>query len=381
MTTQIIREEALTGLEEIKDLAAQPGPCISIYLPQEGVGTNRQMGPGRLKTALQEVTRRIGAARETETFLEPLRKLAETQVKDPRYPALIVFHAPDFLKVIRCEQTFPEAIHIGDRFFVSPVLRSVLEPVRFNLLALSRKHVRLLACSENSFEPIDLPAGVPASVAAEGAFDQPDHDLENRSSAGPDRGSPSRVLFGTGADRHTPYLYNFCKAVDRGLHPLLTPDGMPLILAAVTEEVAVYNKANSYPGLLKTAIERSPERVPDRELHRLGVAILHEHYAEKRRKMLKQFEELGGREAILTTIGGCLEASRHGHIAYLMVNVDAPGKEEDLNRIVLDTIAHGGKISVVRQGELADGGIVAALLRYPAATREKARVQDSEMVS
>ena len=68
MTTQTIREEALAGSDEIKELAEQPGPCISIYLPKEGVGTNRQMGAGRLKPRCRKSTRRIGGARETEAF-------------------------------------------------------------------------------------------------------------------------------------------------------------------------------------------------------------------------------------------------------------------------------------------------------------------------
>jgi hypothetical protein len=381
MTKEIFREEALTGLDEIKELAAQTGPCISIYLPQEGVGTNRQMGAGRLKTALQEVTRRIGAARESDTFLGPLRKFAEREARDEKHPALVIFHAPDYLKVVRCEEIFPETLHIGERFFVLPALASVLEPVRFNLLALSRKHVRLLACSRKSFEPIDLPEGLATSVEAAGGFDRPDHDLENRSSAGPDRGTPGRIHFGTGANREDAYLYNFFRAIDRGLHPLLTPEGMPLIVAAVAEEIAVYHRANTYPQLLKAGIQGSPERIPDRELHRLGVQMMIGHYAEKRRKALRQFEEVGGREAILTTIGASLEAARNGHIAHLLINVNGPGRPEDLNRIALDTIVHGGRISVTAPDEIGGDGAVSALLRYPAANNHKVHVQDEEFAA
>jgi hypothetical protein len=330
------------------------------------MGTNRQMGAGRLKTAVQEVTRRMGAAQATEAFLLPLRKLAETELKDARYPALVVFHAPDYLKVVRCDQPFREVIYVGDRFQVLPALGAVLEPIRFHLLALSRKHVRLLSCSRRSFEPVALPEGLATSVAAEGAFDRPDHDLENRSSAGPDRANPGRIHFGTGANREDAYLYNFFKSVDRGLHPILARDDLPLIVAAVVEELSVYARTNTYPGLVKTGIQRSPERVPDRELHTLGVEALHEYYAERRRRTLKQFEDLGGKEVILTSVGACLDAARQGYIRHLLLSADGPGKEEDLNRIVLDTILHGGRISLTNPGELAGNGVVAALLRYSA---------------
>jgi hypothetical protein len=308
----------------------------------------------------------MGAAQATEAFLLPLRKLAETELKDARYPALVVFHSPDYLKVVRCDEPFREVVYVGDRFQVLPALGAVLEPIRFHLLALSRKHVRLLSCSRSSFEPVALPEGLATSVAAEGAFDRPDHDLENRSSAGPDRGTPGRIHFGTGANREDAYLYNFFKSLDRGLHPILTRDGLPLIVAAVVEELSVYARTNTYPGLVKTGIQRSPERVPDRELHTLGVEVLHEYYAERRRRTLKQFEDLGGKEVILTSVGACLDAARQGHISHLLLAADGPGKEEDLNRIALDTILHGGRISLTNPGELAGNGVVAALLRYSA---------------
>jgi hypothetical protein len=379
MTTQIVREEALAGIDEIKELAGQPGPCISIYLPQEGAGTNRQMGAARLKTALQEVSRRIGAARETETFLLPLRKLAEKEMKDARYPSLVVFHSPGYLKVVHCEQPFREVMLIGDRFHVLPALPAVLEPVRFNLLALSRKHVRLLSCSRARFEPFILPEGMATSIAAEGGFDQPDHDLENRSSAGPDRGK-GRVLFGTGANREDAYLYNFFKSIDRGLHSILTRDGLPLIVAAVAEELSVYARANSYAGLIKEGIQRSPERVPDRELHTLALEILGEYYAERRRRTLQQFEELAGKEVILTSVGACLDAARQGHIAHLLLAEEGAGRAEDLNRIALDTIRHGGRISLAGPGGLTGNGL-AALLRYPAANARQALSPEAETVA
>ncbi len=353
MTTQIIREEVLVSMDEIREMAEHAGPCVTIYLAREGVGSNRPMGGGRMKTALQEVTRRIDAARETETFLKPLRKLAEAELKDARYANLAIFHSPGYLKVVRCEQPLTEGVYVGDRFHILPGLAAVLEPVRFNLLALSRKHVRLLACSRNSCEQVALPEGLATSVAAEGAFDRPDHDLENRSSAGPDRGK-GKILFGTGANREDAYLYNFFKSIDRGLHPILTRSGLPLIVAAVGEELTIYGRANTYPNLVKAGIQMSPERVPDRELQTAGVEIFQEHYREGRRRTRKHFEELGGREAILTSIGACIDAAREGHIGHLLLADGVQRDGEELNRIALDTILHGGRISLTAADEMAE---------------------------
>ena len=71
---------------------------------------------------------------------------------------------------------------------------------RFHILALSQKRTRILECTQHGCREIPFPAGFPGSLADSKQTDQPDHDLDNRSSAGPDVGGMKRVMFGTTTD-------------------------------------------------------------------------------------------------------------------------------------------------------------------------------------
>ena len=69
MTSQFVQENTLMKLDELKELAAQSRPCISIYLPDDGAGNSRQLRAQRIKTALKQVTGQIAATEETEKLL------------------------------------------------------------------------------------------------------------------------------------------------------------------------------------------------------------------------------------------------------------------------------------------------------------------------
>ena len=91
-------------------------------------------------------------------------------------------------------------------------------------------------------------------------FDAPDHDLINRSSAGPSTGAMPGVQFGTGSGRETQHahLHDFYHAVDRGVSELLRSTQAPLVLAGVEEDVAIYRSISAYPNLLEQGIHGSP---------------------------------------------------------------------------------------------------------------------------
>ena len=89
----------------------------------------------------------------------------------------------------------------------------------------------------------------------------PDHVLDNRSSAGRGDGSMKGVLFGTNSDRekHGEYLAHFFKEIDKGVHAVVNNKTVPLVLAAVESEIAIYRRVNIYPNLMPHAVHGSTE--------------------------------------------------------------------------------------------------------------------------
>ena len=66
---------------------------------------------------------------------------------------------------------------------------------------------------------VELPKGTPKTLDEALGFNQPDHELMNRSSSGPSTGAMRGVQFGTGSERETQHahLHDFYRAVDRGV--------------------------------------------------------------------------------------------------------------------------------------------------------------------
>jgi hypothetical protein len=66
---------------------------------------------------------------------------------------------------------------------------------------------------------VELPAGTPLSLSEAMQTRQPDHVLDNKSSAGPSVGSMKGVMFGTATDRDTKdeHLLHYFREIDRAI--------------------------------------------------------------------------------------------------------------------------------------------------------------------
>jgi len=105
-------------------------------------------------------------------------------------------------------------------------------PPVFYILAISQKKIGVLRCSGLHAEVAKLPK-VPETLEEALAFDQPDHDLENRSAAGKLPGAMRGIRFGTGSEREQEHghVADYYKLVDRGLHGFFHDQNIPVILA------------------------------------------------------------------------------------------------------------------------------------------------------
>ena len=251
--------------DDLKRLAAVSGPCLTIFEPLRGAhlqGTKPDTG---ITAAIQKAGRLLtehGFAPENrDEMLRPLSKVASNTDWTGRKGSLVLFRAPGFTMANFWPEVLAPRVHFGPEFFVLPLLPGLQGKQDFWLLALSIKKVRLFRGSRSGLVEVVLPKDVPKSLSQDEAFDQPDHSLRGRSTAGPSVGTMKGVQFGTGSAKElqADYLHDFFKAIDRGIHPILTRNRKPLILAGVTRELAIYRRINSYSSVLAGAIHGSPD--------------------------------------------------------------------------------------------------------------------------
>lgn len=182
--------------------------------------------------------------------------------------------------------------------------RSSAEINFFCILALSQKHVRLFRCTYQGEQELQLRKLAPENLHVWMNSRIPDHALENRAVAGPSIGSMKTVMFGTSRDweREDQYLAHFFKQVDQGIHNILNHDTVPLMLAGVETEIALYRRLNTHPHLMEPALLGSPENITPSELHDRAIAVIRQNVSGPLRKLLNHFPKHRDANRVLLSV-------------------------------------------------------------------------------
>jgi len=375
MIVDEIIEEPLNSIEQLSELTetAMP-PCLSIYLSAYSPENDSIPFGVQLQAALQRISQRLDS---TPMFpggedlpLEQLRQFAKERRWVKERGGFAIFCARNLIRIFRTSHVVSESEHVGNQFRITPLLSALTKHPQFVILALSEKHVRLLRCSSLEAVEVELPASIPRSVEQAGAFDQPDHDLENRSAAGSAAGSRRRIHFGTNTaeEKTEEYISHFFRIIDHEVKQLYGQQELPLILAAVERELALYRKLSGYPHLLQRSIQGSPERVSNLQLHHSALRVLDAEAAIEETTLLSQFVEKQSSGLTLTDIPAIIAAARLGHIQLLLLSEQkvASDEEELLNSIAIETLRHRGHVATFVHQQLPSGSSAAAILRYKA---------------
>ena len=247
-------------LQELRELAAAGGPCITVSIPLRR--EDNRLIPAIVKDAVHEVEKRLQERnvepKQIKALLEPLRELDESSDVGPEHKGAVILRSPGIFKTYYVAEQIEESVTVADHFyqlFLIPMLR---ENRPFYILALSQKHIRLLRCTNTTSEEVHLPKNIPRSLDDFLQLDQPDHMQDNGSAGGPSTGSMARVMFGTGTgkERKDEYLLHFYKAIDRGITHMLTDDPAPLVIAGVEYELTLYKNESNFPRLVDEGVRR-----------------------------------------------------------------------------------------------------------------------------
>jgi hypothetical protein len=367
----------LLEAEDLERLCALSGPCITILLPayRPGAASTPDAVPLKhlLRTASElPAVQKMG--RDAVALLDLLRELADTPEIESGGKGLALFSAPAFTAGYRNGWRVEPKLAIGRHPFIRPLLAEAFGPSKVFALGVSRKHLRVFHCRHWTGEECELPAGVPKSLEEAGEFDQPDHDLANRSASGTSTGSRFAVRFGTLSDRESApeYLHHYFALVDRGLHPVVK--GTPVFLMGVAEELAAFRKAARHVNILETEAVGSVDFVTAEEAARKAREAALAWYRRRGESVLREFREMTNRGRAASGVSQILAATEHGRVHQLLLAEDAeiPAKqrkglldgEDVLNAIAVGTIRKGGEVFTLPAQEMGDVTPVAAILRY-----------------
>lgn len=387
MVATHISTPELIRLDAIRELLRTPGPCLTFFLPPYRPGEASPSPAAFLKSKIREAARGLAergvvnsAARD---LLEPLEQLTEdaTLARGSRWGRLIL-RSPGLFEQFFLVHPVTGGFTVGGTFAIRKVAQEFTRPEKFYVLALFKNRVKLLACTGLTVEEAKLPPQVPATLADALQFEAPDHDLENRAPVG---SSPAGVIrnvrFGTGSghEREQNHLADYYKIVDRGLHEFVLEPNTPLILAGVSEDVALYSSAATYRKPVKGEIAGSLDfsQTGYDELLGQGYRILRE--AETEREMAAVHASLERRTParFSTHLDKILHAAFEGRIGDLYVSREAVrvdvyergkyyswGAEDLINLAMTRTLLNRGKTFEVPAEALPEGAVAAAIMRF-----------------
>jgi hypothetical protein len=367
--------------ELLKKLTQAEGPCITIVLRADARNDLRT----QLRHAVQQVEGKLGGAGR-KALLAPL--LAETEpvpVAQRPIGSMVILRSPDVFMRFFTPLQMTETVEAGDSFIIRRLLPVVDAGREFYLLALSQNRTRLLFCNGSTSNEVALPVGTPTSLADAMQTRQPDHTLDNRSSAGPSNGAMKGVLFGSSTDTEHKYedLLKYFHAVDRGVNALLHGLSVPLVAVAVEHELALYRKANTYPHLVEPGVHGSPDGMKGGEMHKRALVLLQSYLEGRVQKALGEFDKSVGTGHATSSAREIVKAAHEGRVSHLFLQDEAEylgsfdevrqkvKRHEDepldlLNEAAIQTIRHGGNVSVLAAGKMPNGVGVCAVLRYAA---------------
>jgi hypothetical protein len=368
-------------------------PAVSFYLPTHRAGAEIQQDPIRLKNLIRDAGESPSAQTirhaDFQALLKPVQELAQDDAFWHRQgDGLAIFLAPEFLRTYRLPLTFPELSVVADRFHVKPLLPLLFGDGRFCILALSQNSVRLLHATRDRAVEIPL-HGAPVSLAEALKFDESGSELRGRQRSHRAAGGAERAYHGRGHVEldEKEHVTRFFHQVDQAVHAHLKNEHLPLVLAGVDFEVAIYRGINTYGHLLPESVSGNPDQLPAHDLLAKAWPLVKPHFQAQRHAAEERFRELEGTGAATHDLGAVLPAAHEGRVESLFVAVGvqrwgqfnaltyitavhaAPGDgdEDLLDLAAIQTLLHHGRVFAVAPNDIPGAGAsqpLAAVFRY-----------------
>jgi hypothetical protein len=357
------QQMTVPGREELKTLALACGPCITILIRMHRTETRNRQEVVQLKDAIHtvrgELTAKAVDPATIRDLIDPIQDFvddAESWTRDRG--TFVILRSPAVFRAFPLPEELNDAAIVDGHFYLLPLVRGLENRKSFYLLALSRKHVRLLHCTEDHSEEVPLPPGVPKSLDEWLATRPPEN--------------PKPEMLGTGEftsptdlDEFNAHVLELFHEVNRGITRLLNHKSEPLVLAGVEKELALYRSVNEYPHLVEEGVHGSPDGLKGGELHKRALEVVRPEFTARLEKALADFERLGGTHRTPTDVPTIVRASREGRVAQLIVAETVREPDDHLiNEAAVQTIAHSGEVIVAEPDKVPRKSQVAAILRY-----------------
>ena len=376
--------------DEIRELMQKRSDySISLYLPTHRAGRETLQDPIRLDNLLRNAEKKLTAAGmrhpDARDLLEPARNLA----KDGFFArslaeGLSIFISKGFFRYFRLPIHFDELLFVGRQFHLKPLAPMLHCCRRFYILAVSRKSLRLLECTEFGAREIELEA-VPQTMREAVGLDEESTLLFRSIRQGPNlKGVHVFHGHGGGADMEKEYLWHWFQILKDSLHPYFREQNTPLVFAGVEYLFPMFRLVDVYKHTMNEFIEGNPDELDPLELLKRGLPIVTPFFKKEREREIDHYMDLLGGPFASETIDEIVQGAFLGRVDTLFVDTAArrwgtqdpvsgvvevhtlqlEGDEDLLDMAFRQTYLNGGKVYGLISSEMPGGSGAAAIFRY-----------------
>lgn len=371
-------------------------PCLSLYQPTHRTFPEREQDPIRFKALTRQLEallreRKGMTEAMVDELLQPLRALVQDlEFWNHTQDGLAAFSTPGYFQVFHLQRRVPELAVVNDRPSIRPLVRIVQSADRYQILCLTLERVRLFEGNRDGIHAVTLAAEVPATLeAALGSqlTEKGQSGLPQGYGRASERaGSMHAESGGSGKqDEIDSDRERFFRLVDKGIlecHSRLSE--MPLLLAALPENQALFRAVSHNPWLQVEGIPLDPGLLSEQQLREKSWAVMQPRYLKRLEALVGQYLALASRGQSSDQLNLIAQATREGRVGTLLVEADrkiighadqsagqaleVDGEQSNcadlLEELASWTIQQGGEVVVVPQERMPTRSGAAAIYRY-----------------
>lgn len=384
---------AVFSRDELKALLRERDEyCISMFMPTYRAAKETEQGPIRLKNLIGKAEEQLIAqglrTPEAKELLSPAQGLVHDNFFWRRQSdGLALFISSNGFRCYRLPFHFKELMVLNDRFYVNPLLPLLSGEERFYVLALSQNEIRLIECTSEGADEIEL-EGVPRNIGEALRYDDTVerhlHQHAGSTGAVGERAAIFHSHSSGGIGDTKDDLLRYFRQIDKGLREIFREERAPLLLAGVEYLLPIYREINTYAHLMDEGITGNPEGISASELHGEAWRIVQPHFQKEQQEAIARYHRLAGTGLASDNMREIVPAAQYGRVEFLFIPLglqqwgrfDAdnntvhlsdrqePGDEDLYDFSAIQTILNGGTVYAVKPEEVPGNEHAAAVFRY-----------------
>ncbi|MDD2475186.1 MAG: hypothetical protein PHI32_04635 [Dysgonamonadaceae bacterium] len=349
--------------------------AVSIYIPTQVGGDNRNQSMMRLKNHVQETEKQLEAMglkpREIEDFLKPINGMLEDST--------LFRNLSESLTIFRCKSSFEyytlpieveEFSIVSHIFHILPLLPFFNKKDSFYIFTLSQNKNRLFEATQQEITEIDTGDDFPSSFKDLLGKDTESQNVNIRSVGSRGRDGEA-YSYGKGeTDIEDKEWRLYLEDINRALTNVIGLDGDPLVIASVESTFGHFKDYSSYKNIYPEFLSGNFEKETPKVIHEQAKEILQPYFNETRTD--KKEALIDGNIPQVSGLEETIIAADAGRISTLFVakgkhawgiykpkqaKVEIHEIKKDMDICLLDlaarkTFLKGGKVFMVEQKNL-----------------------------